>query len=387
MRRWGVRANRAKAETTAHLPDAGQELLVRAAVVGGSVGRRAWTTWFERMPAGAERYDHGSERLLPLVYRAMLRNDAEIPGRELLATSYRRSWYSHNRLLRTAQPALDVLHDAGYDVMVVKGVALAARFYDDRGARSIGDVDIVVREEQAVEALDALLRSGWRSDDPAISAEELLGRNHAIALVDDHGGNVDLHRRMFQLSRAGLDAPVWDRAVMMNLNNVSVLTPCVADEMLLAVVHGWAWSAVSSIRWIPDVAALTPHMEHDDWQTLIDEARRREVSYRVWTGLKEVQGHFDVPVPSWVLDEFASGPFASFEESEERWHVKAHARVPPGVFAYYEYVRQEGSPTGIVWWTRFARHYASVVAMPDGGNPATWVVEKVRRRRGRTAQT
>lgn len=369
----------------AHLPDAGQELLVRAALAGGAEGRHAWISWFERAPAGAVRFDHGSERLLPLVYRAMQRDATEIPGRELLAVRYRQSWYGHNRLVHRARPALVVLHDAGFDVMVVKGVSLAARFYEDRGVRPISDVDVVVREEQAAEALDVLLRSGWHSDDPGNSAEELLERSHSVGLVDGRGGNIDLHRRMMYLSRGGLDGTVWDRSVPTKIDNVAVFAPCAADELLLTVVHGWAWSPVSSIRWIPDVAAITPHMEHDDWLTLIAEARRRQVSYRVWIGLREVRRRFDVGVPSWVLDELGSGPFASFEAAEERWSIKAHGRVPPGVFAYFEYVRQVGSPAGVMWWPRFAKHYASVVAKPDGVNQLTWVGEKVRRRRGRKA--
>ena len=359
---------------------------MRAALAGGAEGREAWISWFEKAPADATRFDHASERLLPLVYRAMQRIGGEIPGRELLASRYRQCWYRHSRLLIRARPAFEVLDDAGIDVLVVKGAALAARYYDDSGARAISDVDVVVREDQAFEALDVLLRSGWQNDDPDVPAGQELTRGHAVALRDGNGGTIDLHRRMMYLSRSGLDGPVWDRAVPTTIGNVAVFTPSAPDELILTVVHGWAWSAASSIRWIPDVAAITPHMRHDDWLTLIAEARRREVSYRVWKGLQEVQRRLDAGAPSWVLDELASGPFAPFEASEERWYTKAHGRVPPGVFAYYQYVRQVGSPTGLMWWPGFAKYYAWVVAMPDGANPVTYVVGKVRRRRNRRAR-
>jgi hypothetical protein len=211
----------------------------------------------------------------------------------------------------------------------------------------------------------------------------MLERSHAVGLIDDHGDQLDLHRRMLYLSRPGLDGPVWDRAVPTTIDNVTVLTPCAADELLLTVVHGWAWSAVSSIRWIPDVAAIVPHMQTDDWRTLIDEARRRQVSFRVWTALQYVHDHDDVAVPAAVLDELAAGPFASFEVSEERWHTTAHSRVPPGVFAYYEYVRRVGTPDGLRWWMHFARYYATLVGRPEGGRPVDWVRVKVKRRRSR----
>jgi hypothetical protein len=357
--------------------------LVRAAVAGDTTGLAAWCSWLEHIGADDHGFDSGSERLLPLVYWSLSRDRDDFPGRKMLVGRYRRSWYMHNRLLHGAKPAFRSLLDAGFDVMVVKGVSLAARYYEDRGARSISDVDVVVREETADKALDVLLRSGWRSGDPAYSAEELFTRSHAVGLVDASGGQVDLHRRMLYLSRPGLDGPVWARAVPTMFDDVTVLTPCAADELLLALVHGWAWSAVSSIRWIPDVAMIVPRMDNDDWQTLVDEARRRQVSFRVWTALRAVHASQGAAVPTQVLDELAAGPFASFEVSEERWHTKAHGRVPPGVFAYYEYVRRVGSPNDLRWWIRFAKYYESLVRRPDGDNTVTWVAEKLKRRRAR----
>ena len=142
---------------------------------------------------------------------------------------------------------------------------------------------------------------------------------------------------------------------------------------------------MSSIRWIPDVAAIISHLEPADWQTMIDEARRREVSYRVWTALRTVHDDFDVAVPPWVLDELARGPYASFEAAEERWHTTVHRRVPPGVFAYYEYVRQAGTPSGVTWWIGYVKYYGSLISRPDGRNPARWMVEKTKRRLARKA--
>ena len=326
--------------------------------------------------------------MLPLVFRALVTDeDAEVPGLDLLASRYRRSWLLHNRLVHAARPALVVLREAGLDAMVIKGVSLAERVYGDRGVRWITDVDIVVREGEAVRALDVLLCHGWRSDDSTYSAEDLFERNHAVALVDGRGGSIDLHRRLLYLSRAGLDGPVWDRAVLTNLGDTPVFMACLADELLVALVHGWAWSRVPSIRWIPDVAAIAPQLGPDDWKVLIDESRRRQVSYRVWAALRAVQAGYDVSLPTWVIDEVANGPFAPFESAEARWHTRAHHRVPPGVFAYFEFVRRRGSPENVTWWMDFARYYAFLVGPPQGVSRSAWVIEKIRRRQGRDSRT
>ncbi len=357
-------------------------------MLGGERGRASWEEWFERVTAGDFRPDPGSKRLLPLVFRALVtEDDAEIPGVDLLATRYRRSWMLHNRLVHAARPAFVALHEAGLDAMVIKGVSLAERVYGDRGVRWITDVDVVVREGEAVRALDVLLCHGWRSDDSTYSVEELFERNHAVALVDGQGGSIDLHRRLLDLSRAGLDEQVWDRAVLTNLGDTPVYMAGLADELLVALVHGWAWSRVPSIRWIPDVAAIAPQLGPDDWTVLIDESRRRQVSYRVWAALRAVQAGYDISLPTWVIDELANGPFAPFESAEARWHTRAHRRVPPGVFAYFNFVRRRGSPTNVAWWMEFARYYASLVGPPQGVSRSTWAIEKIRRRQGRGSST
>jgi hypothetical protein len=370
--------------TPAHLADPGQELLIRAAIIGGEEGRNHWCEWLAGVDGAGGHLDAGSERLLPLVYVALKDLGGEpLPGRALLVERYRQSWLSHNRVVQGVTPALEVLQVNGHDVMVIKGVALAARFYGDRGARSIADVDVVVREDEIAAALDVLLRNGWRGSDPSIPPERLIASNHAVELIDARGARADLHRRLVTLSADGLDGPVWERAVPTALGDVEVLTPCAADELLVTLLHGWAWSAGSSIRWVPDAAVIVGHMGADDWRTLIGEARRRQVSYRVWIALREVATRFGVAVPPWVLDELAAGPFASFEAAEERWHTRPHGRVPPGVFAYYQRVRSLGPPTGVRWWTDFARDYASLVRPPDGRRRAGWIVEKFRRRLAR----
>jgi hypothetical protein len=370
----------------AHVADPAQELLIRAALAGGDEGRAFWCEWLAQARDADEPIDAGSERLLPLVYVALKDHGGEpLPGRDLLVERYRRSWLSHNRVVQGVTPALSVLQANGHDVMVIKGVSLAARYYDDRGARSIVDVDVVVREGEVVAALEVLLRNGWRGTDPLIPPHDLIARDHAVEVIDERGVRVDLHRRLMALSAGGLDGPVWDRAAPVALGDVVVLAPCPADELLVALLHGWAWSKGSTIRWVPDAAVIVGHMGPDDWRTLIDESRRRQVSYRASMALREVAGRFGVAVPTWVLDELAEGPFAPFEAAEERWHTRPHGRVPPGVSAYYQRVRAAGPPTGVAWWTEFARQYASILRPPAGQRRAGWLVEKTRRRLARRA--
>jgi len=356
--------------------------LVTAVVVGGDEGRTAWLNWCQQRPSTDGPLDGGSARLLPLLYAPLLRDDKDLPFRDLVVNRYRKSLLAHQMTLHRALPALRLLQAAGYDPMVTKGVSLAVRFYDDLGARMISDVDVVIRDDVAG-ALELLECNGWSGADATIPAAQVLTRSHAVNLVDGRGGSLDVHSRMMALSRPGLDGPVFDRAVPTRLGDMTVLMPCAADELLLAVVHGWAWSKESSIRWIPDVAAIEPSMGPDDWQLLIAEAHHRQVSFRAWSALSAAHS-FGVAVPDWVLDDLANGPFERFEQAEQRWHTTPHNHVPPGVFAYFEYVRRSGPPAGVSWWRGFAEYYMSLIAMPAGGNPVKWLILKGKRRAERS---
>ncbi|HYP45902.1 MAG TPA: nucleotidyltransferase family protein [Propionibacteriaceae bacterium] len=66
-------------------------------------------------------------------------------------------------LARELFRSLDVLEAAGLPVLVVKGLALAGAAHHDLAARGVGDLDLLIRPQDAARAHRALTDAGWHA--------------------------------------------------------------------------------------------------------------------------------------------------------------------------------------------------------------------------------
>ena len=89
-----------------------------------------------------------------------------------------------------------LLATAGVDVIVLKGPAVAHLDWDDANQRDFGDVDILVRSDQAATALRTLERAGHQR--PVPPARPILDRVFAkgATLLDPTGYEIDVHRTL-----------------------------------------------------------------------------------------------------------------------------------------------------------------------------------------------
>ena len=86
--------------------------------------------------------------------------------------------------------------EAGVEFIVLKGPALAHRFYPDPSWRAFTDIDILVRTHDWRRACAVLERTGFRRErpEPRTGFDERFGK--AAVHVDAGGLNVDLHRTL-----------------------------------------------------------------------------------------------------------------------------------------------------------------------------------------------
>ena len=143
-------------------PTAEQLLVLHAALDEREAARTAWERW--RGAVDFDDVDHGSTRLLPLVYRNLGPDsfDAEVAGR--LKGLYRRSWSQNQLLFKRVAEAIAALERAGIETLVTKGASLAVLSYGDVGVRPMDDADVLVPIGKTAEAIEALGRAGWLPD-------------------------------------------------------------------------------------------------------------------------------------------------------------------------------------------------------------------------------
>jgi hypothetical protein len=322
-------------------PTAEQLLVLHAALDPAPTAALAWQRWREAVEFDA--VDHGSTRLLPLVYRNLGADafDAEVGGR--LKGLYRRSW-SHNQwIFKRAAGAIALLEGAGIKTLITKGASLAVLSYGDVGVRPMDDVDVLVPIERTAEAIEVLSGAGWSPDhDDPLAWTEV---HHSLGFVGAERGNVDLH--WFSLWQPASDAELWRASVSLELSGAATRAPCSADQLLLACVHGTPWSPLPPFRWIADAVTLIRSAgERLDWDRLVAEAERRRVSVAVAAALDYLSEEFGAAIPSTALAHLRAAPASCHERAAFRAACQPDSPLRTLRMAWDRYRRLRDLDTG-----------------------------------------
>jgi hypothetical protein len=293
------------------LPDAAQRRLLEAALGEGEAAPAAHRAW--RDLVDLDDVDGESYRLLPLLARNLRRQRVDDGGR--LAGLYRRNFAANALALRAAAEAIAALEAEGIRTMVLKGAALALLHYRDRGARVMGDVDVLVEPPRASAAAEVLARLGYT---PVRAADRFdaahLARIHSCGLRDRRGRQLDLHwYASGEARRPGDDDRLWQAAVPLSLEGVATRAPCATDHLYLVCAHAFA-SGTSHLRWIADAAVLLRGGDIDAGR-LVALARARRWVAPLAAALRWLRD-FGLPVPPAALAALDSEPVRLLDRLE-----------------------------------------------------------------------
>jgi hypothetical protein len=336
-------------------PSPSQTLVLRAALSQPEQARRAWESW--RAAVDFDQIDHGSMRLLPLVYRNLGAEsfDPEVAGR--MKGIYRRSW-SHNQMLFSrAAGAIAELSEAGIETMVLKGASLSLLAYESAGVRPMDDVDVLVPIGRATDAIRVMRAAGWRPEKQ--DAEAWARVHHSMGIDGPEGGNMDLH--WFSLWQPARDDPLWRSAVPLELSGTRTLAPCPADQLLLVCVHGTPWSPLPPFRWIADATAVIRSSGDGlDWDRLASEAERRQLTVAAAAALGYLREEFALAVPEAVLDRLRASPASRHERAAFRAACEPDGPLRTLRMAWDRYRRLRDLDTGAprpAGFVSFARRF------------------------------
>jgi Uncharacterised nucleotidyltransferase len=328
-------------EPLGNRPSCEQLLVLHAALDSAPAATTAWQRW--RQAVDFDDVDHGSARLLPLVYRNLGPEafDPEVAGR--LKGLYRRSW-SHNQLIfKRAAEAIGVLEGAGIETLVTKGASLAILSYGDVGVRPMDDVDVLVPIERTEAAIEVLSGAGWSPDhDDPLAWTQV---HHSLGFAGADAGNVDLH--WFALWQPARDDTLWRAAVSLELGGVATRAPCAADQLLLACVHGTPWSPLPPFRWIADaVTVIRSAGEQLDWERLVAEAERRRLTVATAAALAYLCDEFGAAIPPPALARLQATPVSRHERAAFRAAGRPDSALRTLLMAWDRYRRLRDLDTG-----------------------------------------
>jgi hypothetical protein len=297
----------------AWLPTPEQELLLRAAVADDDDAFAAWRRWKTVAdPAEPQGTDF---QILPLISRRLARWDPEDPHLGRLKGLHRWVWAQNQLLLDLGSEVIADLEREGIETVVLKGGALGLHTYPDLGARPMDDFDVLVRRDAALDAI-AAIRRRLEPHEGFPDPERRVPVHHSTAFVDADDRRIDLH--WYTLWQSAPEDDLWEAAVPFEVVGVRTKALCPADQLLQICVHGAVWHPIPILRWVPDAVLVLRSRAELDWDRLVDQAVKREVTATLADALGYLRSAFQAPVPEAVLGRLRAVPVSLAERAARR---------------------------------------------------------------------
>lgn len=289
-------------------PNPAQESLLKAVLLKGEAGSRALREWQAFYESGLP-LDTASLHLLPLLYR---RYHEKTGSKELIEKCREVHLAAAKQTLRLFAEGKNVIglfSQKGIPTLFLKGAVLAEAYYHEHGLRPMSDLDVLVPEERAAEALDLLRKKGWEPEDPRkrnLPAEELVYFLHGLNLKKKGSPSLDLHWNILAgYRRPEAEREMRARAVPFRLQGESSLSLCGEDHFFLVCIHGLSIKSTAPIRWIADALQFVDEASRRggfDWSRVSALAAQYRLNLKTLRALEYLKECFEVPVPEKVLE-------------------------------------------------------------------------------------
>lgn len=295
--------NKAYKFAAAYLPRTTQELLLKAALLPGEACAEAFRRWMTT--ADIDHLDEGSFRTLPQLYRNLRAQGIQHPFITRLKGIHHRAWYKNQVLFAEVDSVLKRFHDSGIRTMLLKGLPLSVLHYQDFGARPMRDIDVLVPEEMAADAMRLMVERYWT---PQLNVPPDLPRlykraRHAAGFKDREGRECDLHWHVLHWwPWPDADEEFWRNSIPLEFQGVRTRTLDPTDQLVHICAHAAEWQPTPAIRWVADAVMVLNSPAGIDWDRIRRYARQRKLALFLAVALSYLRERMDAPVPGAVLD-------------------------------------------------------------------------------------
>lgn len=203
------------------------------------------------------------------------------------------------------------LGEAGITVVLLKGGALGTVVYRDPALRTMGDVDLLAREDDLVAASRVLRRLGYTADDSWRSEAWYEAHHHHLAplIAPDGSLVVELHRAIVEAGegRVPVDG-LWERASLERIGGVPFRVLAPSDLLLHLCLHLARDNMFvgGKLRDLRDMAETIRHSgEAIEWDAVVTRAKAWQVARYVYWALWLARDMAGAAVPAAVLEGLA----------------------------------------------------------------------------------
>lgn len=288
-------------------PERDSDLLVRTALLPIEEAKQCWRLW-----KGRNDIDHCTwpqYKVLARLSGRISKIDPDCPEVPRLNGMAKAQWTKSQLDLSKAARAIDVLSDAGIDVMLLKSAALEALQLTNLTRRITSDIDLMVPESDFRQALELLWTKGWRNGCGFEGAHRRKMRNAGVNLVHQDGSDVDLHHQPVHMPFLGHDrcAELWRKKQSASFRGRRVFVPGANDLLVVTAMQGARRHIPghkSGIMWVFDVVDLLERNDFE-WAGVLNRAQRLNGSFALLSCLQYLRCELRIRIPDDVIEKLA----------------------------------------------------------------------------------
>lgn len=256
-------------------------------------------------------------KVIPLLYKNLNNICPELVPQDILAqlkqlfhANATRNLFVTNELLKL----LDLFESHKIQAIPIKGAVLAACAYGNFGLRQFSDLDILVREQDAIKARDLLIAQEYEST-YNFTREQEVARLKSPYCKDNNyfhkhtRVNLDFHWQLLQryLSFPLKHEELWQRHGTVSIAGKTVRNLSPEDNLLFLCVHG-SRDRWNKLRLISDVTHLIENSPEMSLVWLIEKARKLGCKRRLLLGLILAKNLLEAELPQMIIQNIEKEP-------------------------------------------------------------------------------
>lgn len=269
--------------------------------------------WWQALLAEAER-----QSVTPFLYAALARLEREhsldFPNRDKLYQSYVINAGRNTLIMHDAEILLSSLKKAGIAAVGLKGVYLLENVYENIGARSMNDIDILVKKQDLAGAMEVFKGLGYQATTYFDLDDENVDTKHVPPMQKAGGALVEVHWTLLEEDEPfTIDAAaLWERVEPAAIAGVEALTLGIEDLILHLSLHlTYQHYLQLGLRGLLDIALVIDKFKEEiDWQLLVQIAKTWGAERVTAITLKLVETQLKVPIPPEVYGGLLPEPLS-----------------------------------------------------------------------------
>lgn len=281
-------------------------------------------------------------KLIPLLYQnfnnicpELVPNEVLIQLKQQFQANATRNLFITSELIKL----LDLFESHDIYAIPIKGAVLAVCAYGNIALRQFSDLDILVREQDAIKARDLLVAVGYESTYD-FNREQEVARLKSPYCKDNNyfhkhtRVNLDFHWQLLQkyLSFPLHHEELWQRHGTVSIAGKTVRDLSPEDNLLFLCVHG-SRDRWNKLRLISDVAHLIEVSPEMNWVWLMKQAKILGCKRRFLLGILLTRTLLGTELPKEILQSIEAEPELKSVAAEVSQKLFEKDNTPPKLMA------------------------------------------------------